>query len=131
MFLRNLSREEIKTAIRSCESRIREIKKSGSEHAKEQIHNEWVKMTVLMMRLEHPATENVYSLICPTCHEEWDYNDNDTHRFRCCPNCGRWFGKAKNKEVQQNADEKSSIKKSNMRNSSQSRRRNPSDKRPD
>ena len=21
--------------------------------------------------------------------------DNDTHRFKCCPNCGRWFGKGK------------------------------------
>lgn len=93
MFLRDLSRKEIRKAIRSCESRIREIKKDGLEDANERIHNESVKITVLMMRLEHPPVENVYSLICPTCQKEWNYTNNDTHRFKCCPNCGRWFGK--------------------------------------
>ena len=93
MFLRDLSRNEIKKAIRSCESRIREIKKDSPEDLKEKIHNEKVKITVLMMRLEHPAIENIYSLVCPTCRKEWNYTNNDTHRFKCCPNCGRWFGK--------------------------------------
>ena len=95
MFLRDLSRKDIKKAIRSCERQIREIKKGGSDGTKEGIRNEKVKITALMMRLEHPAVENVYSLACPTCHEEWNYTNNDTHRFRCCPNCGRWFGRGK------------------------------------
>lgn len=95
MFLRDLSRKEIKKAIRSCESRIKEIKKNLFEDARESIHTEKVKMTVLMMRLEQPPVENVYSLTCPTCRQEWNYTNNDTHRFRCCPNCGKWFGKGK------------------------------------
>lgn len=93
MFLRDLSRKDIKQAIRSCEGRVREIKKNGSDNAKEKIHNERVKITVLMMRREQPPIENVYSLVCPTCRQEWNYTNNDTHRFKCCPNCGRWFGK--------------------------------------
>lgn len=93
MFLRDLSRKEVKKAIRSCESRIREIKKSGLEDTRELIHSEKVKITVLMMRLEHSPAEDVYSLVCPTCRQEWNYTNNDTHRFKCCPNCGRWFGK--------------------------------------
>ena len=75
MFLRDLSRKEIKKAIRSCEGRIKEIKKNGLEDAKELIHSEKVKMTVLMMRLEHPPVEKVYSLVCPTCRQEWNYTN--------------------------------------------------------
>ena len=25
---------------------------------------------------------------CPNCGEKWDYCDNDTERFKHCPNCG-------------------------------------------
>lgn len=93
MFLRDLGRKEVRKAIKSCERRMREIKKECPKDAKEKNRNEWVKITVLMMRLEHPPIENTYSLVCPTCQEEWNYTNNDTHRFRCCPNCGRWFKK--------------------------------------
>lgn len=95
MFLRNLSHKDIKRAVRSCEKRIREIRKEGSVNSKNYIYIEWVKMTALMMRLERPPIEQTYSLICPTCEEEWNYTNNDTHRFKCCPNCGRWFGKSR------------------------------------
>lgn len=25
---------------------------------------------------------------CPDCHEIWHYEENQTERFKCCPNCG-------------------------------------------
>lgn len=93
MFLRNLSRKDVRSAVRSCEKRIRDIKKCSAEDVKNDIYIEKVKMSVLLMRLERPPIERIHSLICPTCNEEWNYTNNDTHRFKCCPNCGRWFGK--------------------------------------
>ncbi len=93
MFLRNLTRWQVRQALKSCEKKITEIKKNGVDDAEKRISVEQIKMTALLMRLERPAIEKTYSLICPTCHEEWNYTNNDTHRFKCCPNCGRWFGK--------------------------------------
>lgn len=28
------------------------------------------------------------SLTCPSCGELWNTADNETNRFKCCPNCG-------------------------------------------
>lgn len=26
---------------------------------------------------------------CPNCHDIWHYEQNQTERFKCCPNCGK------------------------------------------
>ena len=32
--------------------------------------------------------EHEYEMECPQCGYFWNYCDNDTERFNCCPNCG-------------------------------------------
>lgn len=32
--------------------------------------------------------EHLYEMVCTDCGSKWSYCDNDTERFKYCPNCG-------------------------------------------
>ena len=38
-------------------------------------------------KVGHWIKERTY-MECPKCHDIWHYEENQTERFKCCPNCG-------------------------------------------
>ena len=38
-------------------------------------------------KVGHWIEERTY-MECPKCHDIWHYEENQTERFKCCPNCG-------------------------------------------
>lgn len=70
-------------AIRYCDEylarHIADIDKEFLEKAKEALQQE--------PKTGHWIEERTY-MECPNCHDVWHYEENQTERFKFCPNCG-------------------------------------------